>query len=202
MPDTDFAHQIATYLRARITLVVVITVEEERVVNLLRQVCEQWNPPRPCLSWDIVDGFSVVAGKSALNCHARDPIQALEGAEKAEENAVILLRDFHEFWTNPQVKRKLRNLAQKFKYNRRSLVITTPSLKVPDEIKDDAVVIHFLPPTAEELEQELDRLLQTGNIKSALTPLGKEDNPGKPRDDPEPGKAFIFKGDSIPGEAR
>lgn len=174
MAENDLAQLIATYLRARITLIVVITPEEERVTALLREVCERWSPPRPCLSWDIVDGFSVIAGKSSLNCQGRDPVQALDGADKVEENGVILLKDFHEFWGNPQVKRKLRNLAQKFKYSRRSIVITTPALKVPDEIRDDAVVLHFPPPSAEELERELDKLLSTGNIPTTLTELGKE----------------------------
>jgi hypothetical protein len=48
-----------TYLRARFTLLVIVTGEEERVVKSLRALCERTR--RSCLSWDLADGFQVVS---------------------------------------------------------------------------------------------------------------------------------------------
>jgi len=173
MPDADFKKQVDIALRARITLLVVVTIEEERVVQAMKEVCERWNPSRQCLLWDIADGFSVISGNRAA-IPAKDPLQALDAADKSDDNAVILLRDFHEFWNNPQVKRRLRNAAQKYKFSRRSIVIITPAQTIPAEIRDDAVIMHFLPPSAEELGAELDLLLQNSNIKNSLTRAGRE----------------------------
>ena len=136
--EADFGRRLNISLRARVTLIVVISPEEERVIARVRDVCEKWEPPRQCLTWDIVDGFCVIAGNKNFLSSAKDPLAALDDMGKTDENAIILLKDFHEFWNNPQVKRKIRNCAQKFRYNRRSMVIVTSSQKVPGEIRDDA----------------------------------------------------------------
>jgi SpoVK/Ycf46/Vps4 family AAA+-type ATPase len=172
--EPDFKKRINIYLRARITLIIIVTHEEERVLEMVKEVCDQWTPPRQCLSWDIVDGFSAVSGVKSFNNSSRDLLLTLDDMNKTDENAVIVLKDFHDFWTNPPIKRKIRNFSQKFRYSRRSIIITTPVLKIPDEIRDEAVVIHFLPPSADELEKELEKLVQTSGIKTSLTPLGRE----------------------------
>jgi len=174
MGDKDFKDQLSIFLRARITLIVVITIEEERVIQLVKEMCEQSAPPRQCFSWDAVGGFSPISGTPPSTAPARDPLQALDAIEKSDDDAVIVLKDFHEFWNNGQVKRKLRNYAQKFKYSRRSMIITTPVLKFPDELRDDAVAVHFLPPTADELEKELNKLVQNSNIRCSLSKAGRE----------------------------
>lgn len=174
MGDKDFKDQLSIFLRARITLVIVITIEEERVIQLVKEMCEQNTPPRQCFAWDAVGGFSPIAGAPPSTTPARDPLQALDALDKSDDDAVIILKDFHEFWNNGAVKRKLRNSAQKFKYSRRSIIVTTPILKFPDELRDDAVTVHFLPPTADELEKELNKLVQNSNIRCSLSKAGRE----------------------------
>ncbi len=171
--NPDFKTQINVALRARITLLAVITIEEERAIQLIREVCDSAHSPRQCIAWDIAEGFSVLSGRQTPP-QAKDPLQALDAMEKTDENAVIILKDFHEFWNNSQVKRKVRNFAQKFKFSRRSMVILTPSRQIPEELRDDAILLHFLPPSAEELTVELDRLLQGSQVQSGLTRPGKE----------------------------
>jgi SpoVK/Ycf46/Vps4 family AAA+-type ATPase len=172
--EADFGRRLNISLRARVTLIVVISPEEERVIARVRDVCEKWEPPRQCLTWDIVDGFSVIAGNKNFLSSAKDPLAALDDMGKTDENAIILLKDFHEFWNNPQVKRKIRNCAQKFRYNRRSMVIVTSSQKVPGEIRDDAEIIQFPPPGAPELTHELDTLCASSGITCTLSKAGKE----------------------------
>jgi AAA+ superfamily predicted ATPase len=85
-----------------------------------------------------------------------------------------VLKDFHEAWNNPQIKRKLRSTAQRLKFTKKSILITAPSGRVPDELKDEVVVVDFPPPTAAELEEVLNRLTQTPGVKVNLTDLGRE----------------------------
>lgn len=172
--EPDFSRKLSVSLRARVTLVVVVTPEEERVVSQIRDMCVSWEPARQCLAWDSVDGFSVIAGNKNFLTQSRDPLMALDDIAKSDENAVIVLKDFHEYWNNPQVKRKIRNFSQKSKYNRRSIVIITPVPRVPDEIRDEAVVIHFPPPDMKELSADLDLLLSTTGIHDTLTKQGRE----------------------------
>ena len=172
--EPDFAKRLNISLRARVTLMVVMTPEEERVISRIREVCETWEPPRQCITWDAVDGYAVIAGNKNFHTQSRDPLAALDDVQKTDENAVIVFKDFHEYWNNPQVKRRIRNFSQKFRYNRRSIVIVTPAHKVPEEIRDEAVLVHFPPPGATELAADLDVLLATSGITHSLSKTGKE----------------------------
>jgi len=174
LAEPDFSRRLNVSLRARVTLIVVITPEEERVVSQIQEVCERWDPPRQCIAWDSVDGFSIIVGNKDFLNQSRDPLTALDDITKTGEDAVIILKDFHEYWNNPQVKRRIRNSSQAFRYNRRTIVIVTPTPKVPDEIRDEAVIVHFPPPTAAELSADLDNLLTTSGIACSLSPAGRE----------------------------
>ncbi len=174
LTEPDFSRQLNISLRARVTLIVVITPEEERAVSRIREVCESWDPPRQCIAWDSVDGFSVIAGAKNFPNQSRDPLTALDDIVKTGQDAVVILKDFHEYWNTPQVKRRIRNFSQEFRYNRRTIVIVTPSTRVPDEIRDEAVIVHFPPPTAAELSADLDTLIETSGITCSLTPGGRE----------------------------
>ena len=92
-----------------------MTPEEERVVSRIREVCETGNLARQCIAWDSVDGFAVIAGSRNFLAQSRDPLAALEDVGKTDENAVIILKDFHEYWNTPQVKRRIRNFSQQFR---------------------------------------------------------------------------------------
>ncbi|MGB9898230.1 MAG: AAA family ATPase, partial [Thermanaerothrix sp.] len=148
----QFEEQLDIYLRARFTLLVLVTPEEERALQKIRAVCERTQ--RHCLAWDLADGFQWVVGSGALPV-ARDPLTALEQIDHAEAavSTLYILKDFHEAWGNPQIKRKLRNLAQRLKFTKKSILITTVTSHIPNELRDEAVLVDFALPLAEELEE-------------------------------------------------
>lgn len=171
----SFAEQFDTYIRARVTLIVIVTPEEERAIENVRTVCEQKN--RTCLSWDIADGFTLLAGRTSLDLKCKDPLVALDLMEKTgvENTGVIFIcKDFHDFWNNPPVRRKLRGIAQRLTQTRTSIVITTPISQIPDELQDEAVVVRLNRPTSDELDNVLDGLLKGANVKISLTDAGRE----------------------------
>jgi hypothetical protein len=172
--EVDFSQRLNLSLRARVTLIVVVTPEEERVLCQVKGVCDTWEPSRQCLAWDSVEGFKVVTGNRNFQTQSRDPMAALDDIAKSDESAVIVLKDFHEYWNNPLVKRKIRNFSQNFKYNRKTIIIITPLSRVPDEIRDEAVIIHFPPPDISELSADLDLLLSTTGVSSTLSRQGRE----------------------------
>lgn len=172
MQTTDFERTLDTYLRARFTLIVIKTNEEERALQSIKIVCD--NTRRACLSWDLAEGFQVLGNTPAAIPNAPDPLTALEQVDKGDGEAVYILKDFHESWSNPQIKRKLRSLAQRLKFTRKSILITTTSTKIPDELRDEVVIIDYPAPNSSELEEVLKRLSQTPGVKINLTALGRE----------------------------
>ena len=169
----DIIDHLDIYLRARFTLMVIVTQEEERALNTVLSVCE--TTKRPALTWDIAEGFSWLTISTAAPPTAKDPISALEAIDKSElTSGLFILKDFHELWSNPQVTRKLRSLSQKLKYTKKSILITTTSSAIPPELKDEVVTIDFPLPKQDELTTVLDNLTSTSGVKVNLTDLGKE----------------------------
>ncbi|MFN9659561.1 MAG: AAA family ATPase [Cyanobacteriota bacterium] len=167
-----FQQELDLYLRARFTLIVVVTPEEERALEHVRQVCEASR--RPCLGWDAADGFEAISQWTGAVPTGADAKTALEKIDQHQGEALFVLRDFHDIWTNVLVNRKLRNLAQRFRYTRKSILITTPLHSLPPELKDTAVVVVFSPPDALELDTVLHSLADTPGVKVQLTALGRE----------------------------
>lgn len=168
----SFEQQLGIYLRARFTLIVLSTPEEERALQDIRSVCERGK--RPCLTWDVADSFQWLSGGTASLPTVKDPMSALDQIEKMETDALFVLKDFHECWGVAQVKRKLRSLAQRLKFTRKSILISSPTAKVPPEFKDEAVLLDYPPPTAAELDAVLSTLARAPGVKMNLTKLGRE----------------------------
>lgn len=167
-----FEQELTLYLRARFTLIVLVTQEEERVLQLIKNVCKQRR--QMGLTWDIADGFQMLTDGLPPS-PARDPLTALEQIAKSNDNVLFVLKDFHEFWKDARIKRKLRNLAQQLKFTQKSMLVLSPVLKLPAELRDDAVIIEMPLPTSEELETNvLTPLSKTPGVKVKLTLLGRE----------------------------
>lgn len=165
----EFSQEIEVLLRARFTLIVITTSEEARAVGLIRQVSEHLK--RDLLLWDIAAGFiDVNAGKVPP---ASDPLAALDAIRGFEGAKIVVLKDFHEFWTDPRIKRRLRNLAEELKFTKTSLVITSPSTELPKELRDDAVQLVLEGPSQSELDTILADLESTPGLDNQLTPEGR-----------------------------
>lgn len=175
MPIQD---EIEIYLRSRFTVLWIASYEEARIIGTLKALCERSNPPRHLFTWDIAAYFKTVTSADGPSLpDARDPKTALEAIAKADagHDAVFVLKDFHNCLQNqPVITRQLRNLAQSLKETRKSIVITSPNAKVPDDLKDDVFLIEFPPPDIEEMKGILDRFIKHPQVKVSLTDLGRE----------------------------
>jgi SpoVK/Ycf46/Vps4 family AAA+-type ATPase len=168
----NFEQLLDSYLRARFTLIVLVTPEEERAIQSIKAVCER--SKRSCLMWDVADHFHWLTNDSQSVPCAKDPLPALEKIEELDDEALFVLKDFHECWGIVQIKRKLRSVAQRLKFTKKSLLVICPTHKIPEELKDEAVVVDFPPPTAAELDAVLTRISRAPGVKMNLTPNGRE----------------------------
>ena len=169
----DFIKEVDLSLRAKATLILVVSAEEERVTEDLKTLCR--TTERNCVEWDIADGFHALTGKTAPT-GGRDPLSVLEQIDKADpqEAALFILHDFHECWDNPNIKRKLRTLAGSLKYTRKSILVTAPSAEVPAELLNECVVMDYPLPNMKTLEAVLDKFRLTPGVTISLSPSGRE----------------------------
>jgi ATP-dependent 26S proteasome regulatory subunit len=169
---TSIEQTLDLYFKARFTLIVVVTREEERALGAIQRVCLSTN--RSCFTWDAADGFQRWSGETDIVKQTQDPKNALDQIGLTLENAVFVLKDFHECWTNHVLKRKLRNVAQRLKLAKASVIVLTPSSSLPDELRDDAVLFDFPHPSLTELVQVFEQFTFSRNATSKLSDYGRE----------------------------
>ncbi|MEW6279295.1 MAG: AAA family ATPase [Candidatus Eremiobacterota bacterium] len=168
----DFEEQLETFLRARFTLISVITVEEERALAGIVRVLKRIGLSG--FAWDAADGFERLTAAGEEPSAARDALTALERISGWKGDAVFVLKDFHDYWGVPQVKRKLRNLAIRLRSSRRSLIVLTPVSRAPEELKDVLVPFDLDLPRAAELDGLIATLGSISGASIKLTRLGRE----------------------------
>ena len=108
--------------------------------------------------------------------NSTDPVQALANLETMTLEAVFILKDFHRHMDSPVVVRRLRDVGQKFSANRRTLVLTAPTVEMPPEL---ASLVEFLdlplpdqPRLREIIRETYARLAGTHTLKLQLDANG------------------------------
>ena len=131
-------------------------------------------------TWDRVDGVQLAKVTEGKIGYAKvkvdppsegqepvelnDPMAVLGWLEKAPENTILFLKDYHHYIEKDFVIRKIRNLIPQFKASGKVLVVLSPCLKIPPEIKKDITVLPFNLPTKEELKVVLTSVCTSAEI--------------------------------------
>ena len=159
-----FNDELALFLKARYPIIYINTIEEDRVEYVIRKSVKT-NLNRSIYSWDFVDGYTNNPNNEGFA--KRNPLQALELVERlnAETPALFLLKDFNRFLTDLSISRKLRNISRILKLQPKTIIIIGSDLTIPKELQDLITVLQFQLPLEDEIEQELNRLVKSLNIK-------------------------------------
>src|SRR5438105_7842704 len=158
MPDA--LERLKILINSSTPIVVMETVEETRAVGLVCAACAELN--MAVFEWSIADGLvrsgsnvpaipgadlqmrinaarhaadpdGPESSKSAVY-NTQDPVQAVANLESMTLEAVFILKDFHRHMDSLVIVRRLRDVGQKFSANRRTLILTAPSIAMPPEL--------------------------------------------------------------------
>ena len=173
MKTESFEFELEADIRSCARLIVIESKEEDRAIAIVQGICR--GLARRCVTFDIAEGFAVVEGGNCQMPSTKDPIAALEQIERRGEEAVYVLRDFHEVWNQPGVKRKLRNVVERLLYKPVSLVVTCPDgTRIPAELADLAQRRQMPLPGTEELGMVFDELARSPEVKIRLSSQERE----------------------------
>lgn len=158
MAELDLAKELAGLFRANVPLINLITYEEERVLRTIQGLEAKFG----LYTWDLADGLRVIREASQPMPKKElttDTLLPFLG-EHAPAGSVVILKDFHHAWDQKKafITRKLRNLAPSLRAKNQFLVMTTPVLNLPAELKDDVFVLHVPLPNRGELGVLFDDL--------------------------------------------
>ena len=159
-----FNDELALFLKARYPIIYINTIEEDRVEYIIRKNIKT-NLNRSIYSWDFVDGYTNNPNNEGFA--KRNPLQALELVERlnAETPALFILKDFNRFLTDLSISRKLRNISRILKLQPKTIIIIGSDLTIPKELQDLLTVLQFQLPLENEIDQELNRLINSLNIE-------------------------------------
>ncbi len=188
---TFLIEELDLMIRARYPLLYVVSVEEEPIFEVLLQVSMRDSPgvatrcpgqpssmvsqpQRHLLFWDIVRGWSDNGTDKGSVMAALQRI----GKADSQTAAMFVLQDLHPFIKNPTTEknapivRELRNLARELKRSRKTIVITSPKLEIPDELLQEVTVVDFPLPNTEEIDYLIQQLVVPDKLN--VTGLARE----------------------------
>ena len=167
--------EIGFLIRARYPILWVVTFEEDRVLKALRDAKGVRDRGKKVMQWSITEGWQ---GSTDGGKEITDPFKALNYVLQSELNAVFVMKDFHPYLQDPTIVRRLRDLREKIKGTRKTLVLVSPVLKLPHELEKEIAVIDYDLPNAQQLGFIRDGVLKSvsadPNVDSSLTDREKE----------------------------
>lgn len=154
--------QIDLMIRARYPLLYVVGAEEEPIETVIDHVALQVTPARRVLYWDIVRGWEDNGSGKGSVMAALDRI----GKTAVEEYTVFVLRDLHPILKYPYternapVVRELRNLTRELKRSKKTIILTSHALELPEELREEITVIDFPLPNIQEINNLISHVME------------------------------------------
>ena len=157
--------ELEVLIRARYPVIYVVSWEEERVEQRLREIAEKRE--KNLYVWTVTQGI-VKSGVEPQQTkvgggNTADPLAALDAVIQQVQPAIYLFKDFHRFTAddrcNLTVIRRLRDVAYHLRDTYKSLVIVAPSLRISQELAKDVTVVEFGLPSMEDFDQLLNRII-------------------------------------------
>ena len=139
--------ELRLLVNSRHPIITIETPEEERAEQLLLQVAAELAVP--LYTWSVTAGLAKAHGAPIYNTDS--PEQALANIALIQGDAIFLLKDFARYCENDRVCRRLRELAEKCRTERRSIVITAAALQLPPDLNGDSAPFQLGLPNANEL---------------------------------------------------
>ena len=139
---------LTTLVRAATPLLVIETVDEQRVIECFRHVISQ--SLRPLWRWTLTDGLARLDFAQPGDI-APDAGSTLEAIREAAERGVYLLFDFHPFLRYAMTLRQLREIVQRQRSAAHTVVLVGARIELPEELEALALRVPLSLPDIKEL---------------------------------------------------
>ena len=170
MADQDPRRELALLVNSTYPIIYVETWEEARAAAILANVAEDLHVP--FYAWAVTTGLGRAGGAPIYN--TQEPAQALSTVTTLTGEGLFLLKDFHKYLDQDVIVRKLRDLTQQFRHERRAIIITSPVVNIPIELEKDTARFSLSLPSEAELNQlcgaTVRELMGSQHLKNNLRP--------------------------------
>ncbi|MDO1529676.1 AAA family ATPase [Fulvimonas sp. R45] len=140
---------LTTLVRAATPLLVIETVDEQRVIECFRHVIAQ--ALRPLWRWTLTDGLQRLDFAAAGDAVAPDATATLDAIRDAAEPGIYLMFDFHPFVRYAMSLRLLREIVQRQRSAAHTVVLVGAKIELPEELEALALRVPLSLPDIKEL---------------------------------------------------
>ena len=150
---SSLSEQLRHVFLGRQPLIQVVTWEEDRLVQTLRQYGRRLvrDAEVPTVRWSCTEGFDDQDGAST-----GDPLVALERVLSGDEPCIFVMHDLGQWFGDPRVLRSLREAYRRLFGRERYLFITSPQMVRSDVLEREMVVLEDDLPSDDELLAQID----------------------------------------------
>lgn len=175
----NIKHQISTMIRACYPYIFIHSFEEMRVINTIKEINDSLPSKRKLYIWSQASGmrqFGQAVSPIRQRTGNNPALEALYQIASTKEDSIFILCDFHHYMRSSsnnnsyETVRLMRDLLPQLKNGevRRTIVIVSPTLVIPDEMQKEVSVIEFPLPTESELEAVINKLIDDHDLKPML----------------------------------
>lgn len=161
-------------IQCRFPVLFLTTWEEERWESEIASMALDMD--LGMVSWTATEGASPPITEG--DAEHMQPDAFLEQVRKYPKGTVFLLKDFHPYLDNPRVVRLLRDLIPTLTEQNKTILLMSPGVDVPVELRKDAITIELPLPGLDEMREELQELLiqrqYHGEPQIRMTPRQQE----------------------------
>lgn len=164
--------QLRDMLRAYYPVIYLTSFEYDKTRQNVRVIAKSISGDYEVFEWNIVDGL----GKQSSREKGITKIPNLEDPEEVlryiseqlnnETPQIFILEDYHMYIQYPNIKVRLRQLAETLRYHRKHIILLSSVMVLPDELQKYITVLDLPLPN----RNDLDKVLQdvAGNAKVTL----------------------------------
>lgn len=152
--------ELTTLVRAKYSILYVLSYEERRVLDAVNVIGSELD--RRIFVWSLTKGWQPALTGQAAEQKSGLPleIEALAGVHHGPEKAIYVLKDFHPYMNDYRVVRLLRDLSERLHNKAQTIVLLSPTMKLPTELEKDITVVDFGLPRGDEIANTIDDRLK------------------------------------------
>jgi AAA+ superfamily predicted ATPase len=160
MPAATILQELGDLITSKQAVITLESVEEARVDDLLRALAAEQR--LPLFTWTITRGLQRADSPSPGAVYGTyEPMMLCRHLATLTLEAIFHLRDLAPHLTEPGVIRAFKEAAQTFAGRRGFLVLTGPTISLPNDLAHDAVQLRLPLPDREEMKELLHSVVES-----------------------------------------
>ena len=156
----DRQRDLELILQSRMTIVVIETRDEKRMLHLLQTITlsSTSNEYQPLFRWTVTDGLQRLDIELEPQLHNSEPPEVLRHIRAVNKPGIYVLLDFHPYLQDAVIIRLMKDICMRFGEISRQIILISHKVQLPSELEGFAARFDMALPTEQERESIIKRV--------------------------------------------